>query len=60
MGIIILLYMVVAMVVHVDLRGEERGMEKAEREFLLWHDECADLRESAMRRYEEKMKGGQR
>lgn len=43
-----------------DPRGEERGMERAEREFLIWHEECADLREAAMERYEEKVKGGKR
>ena len=31
-----------------------------EREYLMWHEECADLREAAMERYEEKMKGGRR
>ena len=38
-------------------RGSE---EMTEREYLMWHEECADLREAAMERYEEKMKGGRR
>ena len=46
--------LIVAMALAHDASSEERGMERAEREFLMWHEECADLREAAMRRYEER------
>ena len=35
---------------------EKEGIRKQEASYLMWHEECADLREAAIQRWREKQK----
>ena len=58
--LVIIAVILVMAIIYGDPRCARGSEERAEREFLMWHEECAEMREAAMERYEEKVKGGER